>query len=139
MKFLLKHFYKFICKLSTTRGQEKSFELSFWLINRRYAFMKIFAIKFFVANRILTERNTTGGRKTFRIQFLVDKSKSMHFNEKFRWENICRKLNFKQICYHQGSDKTFQISFFVNKSKYMLFYEKFRKQIFCRKLIFEQM
>ena len=82
---------------------------------------------------------TKGRKKPFRIQFLVNKSKSMHYYEKFRQEIFCRKLNFEQICHLQGLGKTFQIQFLVNKSKSMHFYKKFFSEIFCRKLNCKQL
>ena len=63
--------------------------------------------------------------KIFWIQFLVYKSKSMHFYEKFGYEIFCKKLSFEQMCLHQGSEKNFRIQFLANKSKSMHIYKKF--------------
>ena len=45
-----------------------------------------------------------GSEITVRIQIRVNKSKAMIFYEKFRYI-FCRKLNFEQMCNHQGSGK----------------------------------
>ena len=94
--------------------------------------MKNFARKFIVGNSILNKCFTTRGKKTVRIQFLVNKLKSMHFYEKFCYDIFCRKLNFEQICHHQGLGKNISNSVF---SLYIL-------KLFLaenRKLNFEQM
>ena len=86
-------------KCVVTRFRKKPFEFSFWRISRnRCIFIRNFARKFFVGNRILNKSVTS-------VQFLVNKSKSMHFYEKFCQEIFCRKLNFEQKCQNQGSEK----------------------------------
>ena len=77
-----------------------------------------------------------GSKKTFPIQFLIDKLKSMYFYENFRQELLSKTLNFEQTCDLQRSKKTFRNYFLVNKSKYMYFYEYFRLELFLQEIEF---
>ena len=88
-------------KYVTTRGQKKPFEFNFWWIRQNLCiFKKNFAPEFLIGNWILNKCFTTSGReRNLSNSFLVNKSKSMHFQEKFCSGIFHRKLNFEQMCY----------------------------------------
>ena len=104
-------------KRAIIRGPRKLFEFNFWSISWHLCI----CMKFFARN--LFKGYHQEAKKTFQIQFLVNKLKSMHFYQKLHLEILCRKLNFEQTSHHQGSEKTFQIQFLVNKLQSMHFYE----------------
>ena len=88
-KISLGHFFLgnwILNKCNTASSRKKSFEFSFWWISRNLCiFMKIFARNFFCRKSNFEQTcHKQGSKKTFQIQFLFNKLKSMHFYENFR-------------------------------------------------------
>ena len=117
---------RIVNRCNTTRGGKKTFEFSFCLISRILCiFMKIFARKSIVGNLILNKRVPPGVGRNHGIQFLVNKSKSMHFCANFCQEIFCRKLDFEQMCHHWGLEESFCIQVLVKIFDFLAFFLHF--------------
>ena len=97
--------------------------------------MKNYARKLSVGILILNNVSPPGVGKTFRIQFLVNESNSMHYYEKFRLEIFFRKFNFEQMCHHQDSKNPSKISFWWISWELCTFMKNFARKFFVENLI----
>ena len=74
--------------------------------------------------------SSPGVEKTFRIQFLVNNSESMHFYENFRCELFRKELNFEQSCHQYLSQNPFEFSSWSISRNLCIFMKIFARNFF---------